>query len=566
MMPPIVSPDAPPGERLVFQRLAEDPDCADWIVLHSLHLAEVRRALEGEVDFVIFIPGAGVLCLEVKSHRTVRCSNGTWYLGGDPPTAKSPFAQAARGMHAILDFLGRKRADVQQVPFWSAVWFTHAAANVPVDTPEWHDWQLLDRHDLRKPASAALMSVMRNARTRFASRFAHFDAASGIPSADTCSRLANQLRPQFELSLTPKQISRERAAERLAFVEEQYDALDLMEQEPRALFTGPAGTGKSFLAIEAARRAAARGGRVLFVCYNRLLGAAMERSVGDAELISASTFHAYMLRTVATPAPDPAPPNWWEQTLPDLALDVLLDGQGSYFDVLIVDEAQDLLSRPAYLDVLDASLIGGLAGGRWLMFGDFERQMLYGEGEDGRPHLRQRCPHFAHPTLGHNCRNTPQIGVAASRLAGLADSAYKGFRRRDDGIRPEFRAYESDEEQEELLAQAVDALKAEHYSNDEIVVLSPYGATSTAARLAEQGWLKLDRFGTRAGKIGYTTIHSFKGLDSAAVIVTDISEVSTAAAESMFYVGLSRASDRLFVLAHKTAMTQMAGILISGRA
>jgi hypothetical protein len=44
--------------------------------------------------------------------------------------------------------------------------------------------------------------------------------------------------------------------------------------------------------------------------------------------------------------------------------------------MLVIDEAQDLL-EDEYLDVLDLLVKGGLAGGRWAFFGDFERQAIY---------------------------------------------------------------------------------------------------------------------------------------------------------------------------------------------
>jgi DNA replication protein DnaC len=557
MIPPLLGPDAPPGERLIFQRLAEDPDCADWLVLHSLHLADVRRALEGEIDFVVIIPGLGVLCLEVKSHHKAdRDVNGIWYLGKDAPTTRSPLEQAAKGMHAVLDYLKRTRLQLENVPVWSAVWFTNAVADLPA-TPEWHSWQLLDRHDLREPVSRSLSAVMVKARSHFSEKFPKFDASSRQPDASLCETLAAKLRPKFELAMTPREISKERAAQRLNFIEEQYEALDLMEHEPRALFTGPAGTGKSFLAAEAARRHAARGDRVLLLCFNRLLGATVTRDFAETSGVQAGTLHSFMLSAASAQVPQDANDDWWSQNLPEQALERLLE-EGVSYDVLILDEAQDVLAKANYLDVLDASVVGGLSGGRWLMFGDFERQMLYGQ-EDGRSLLEGRVPHYSRPRLMHNCRNTPQIGAAASRLAQLPDTAYRGYRRRDDGVTPVYRAYERPEQQQALLDAALDALKADHYGSNEVVVISPRGDQSIASRCAASGSsARLAPYNSRNGRVGYTTVQAFKGLEAPAVIVTDIEAVDSEADRSLLYVALSRASDRLYVFAHKRAMAGLA--------
>jgi hypothetical protein len=563
MIPPLIGPDAVPGERLVYQRLAEDPDCKEWVVLHSLHLAEVRRAVEGEIDFVVIVPKLGVLCLEVKSHRTVdRGIDGLWRLGKDAPTTKSPFVQAARGMHGLLDYLGRKRTDIQQVPFWSGVWFTGASANLP-DTPEWHSWQLLDRQDLRRPISVTLSALLSKARAHLAKSRPWFDPDAQEPAAELCDVLAAQLRPRFELAMTSKEVAKERSAERLAFVQEQYEALDLMEQEPRVLFTGPAGTGKTLLAVEAARRAALRGDKVLLVCYNRLLGASLANALSDLPDSCAQTLHSYMLTRAASLVPESAAAQWWQDELPELALGAVLD-EGVAFDTLVVDEVQDIAANAAYMDVLDASLRGGLGGGRWLMFGDFERQMIYGAA-DGRSELSARCGHFSRPALGHNCRNTPQIGAVATRLAAVPSNAYKGYRRRDDGVAPIFRAYFYQVDQQQLLMAAIEALKAEHYRDEEIVVLSPKAESAAAIAAKDGNPHRLTPAGERGKKIGYSTIQSFKGMDSPAVIITDIEEVDGPSAEALLYVSLSRASDRLYVFARSDSMARLAKLLVEGR-
>jgi superfamily I DNA/RNA helicase len=50
------------------------------------------------------------------------------------------------------------------------------------------------------------------------------------------------------------------------------------------------------------------------------------------------------------------------------------------------------------------------------------------------------------------------------------------------------------------------------------------------------------------GEIGYATIHSFKGLERAVVILIDAGSVDTVETDSLLYVGMSRARARLFVV------------------
>ena len=135
-----------------------------------------------------------------------------------------------------------------------------------------------------------------------------------------------------------------------------------MEQARRVLFTGPAGSGKTFLAREAARRAAARGQSVRLLCFNALLGDSLKAGTADLPQVQASTLHASMLRLTSLEPPASPSDGWWSGMLVDAALGALLDDPGQAADILIVDEAQDLCRHP-YLDVMDLMVEGGLPGG-----------------------------------------------------------------------------------------------------------------------------------------------------------------------------------------------------------
>ncbi|XVQ11401.1 NERD domain-containing protein [Spirillospora sp. CA-255316] len=554
MIPPVPVQKAPPGEQLLFHRLRDDPGTSDWTVLHSLNLARHVRQVEGEADFVVVAPGLGVLCVEVKSHRTARRdADGMWHLGSQPPTQRSPFRQASEQMHSLRTFLSGARVDIRHVPFASAVWFTGASASVHTNSLEWQPWQLLDRHDLRRPVSHILASVLGRARQHLASRSKAFDATLQQPTAAQCREIVSRLRPRFEVTISAADYRQAREQDLQTFLDEQYEALDVMDAERRVLFTGAAGTGKTFLALEAAKRASLEGLSVRFACYNRLLGLWIQRELDGFPGQEAGSLHRMMMGFTGAEPPEGANGSWWSEQLPLLALEALFDREDPA-DVLIVDEIQDLCD-PAYLDVLDLMVKGGLAGGRWLMFGDFERQSIYGTA-DGRKELRERAPTLYERGLYRNCRNTPRIGRTAADVSGLAD-VYRGFRRPDDGIDVTFASYSSPEDQERMLARVLHAFGEEHFQNDEIVVLAPTakGAAFQARDPALRN--RLAKYGTHGRKVGYATVHAYKGLDAPAVIVTDIDAVVGERAASLLYIALSRATDRLAVLAHRDALEQM---------
>jgi hypothetical protein len=55
----------------------------------------------------------------------------------------------------------------------------------------------------------------------------------------------------------------------IQLTEEQYDALDITLENKRVIIQGVAGTGKSLLAIEKARKLMAMNKKILYVCFNK---------------------------------------------------------------------------------------------------------------------------------------------------------------------------------------------------------------------------------------------------------------------------------------------------------
>ena len=377
------------AERRVFELLESDPDTIGWTALHSLGLARRRSGPYGEIDFVVAIPGEGILCLEVKGGR-VSCENGEWRTmdrhGNVAVLRRSPFMQARESMFALRDSViarfGRGSPE-SSCPMGFAVVFPDVVC--PPETPEFERSDVIDAHDLRRPISTSLTGVV-------VKRLRPFQRHSGerYPTRSQLNTILNYLRPDFDLVIA-RFVSLGRTEARLmSLTEEQYDRLDELENNPRCLFEGAAGTGKTLLAIEYARRADAAGAGVLFVCFNRLLGDWLKRQTEGTQ-ISTGTWHQVLKGIIAAGSlreeflaeerrafDSDNLESLFEDIYPfygELALEEL----ETPFDVLVVDEAQDLSNRTTF-DLLNRALRGGLAGGVWAVFGDFTRQALYGSG------------------------------------------------------------------------------------------------------------------------------------------------------------------------------------------
>ena len=571
MIPPRVLPDcSSPGEREIFRRLKDDPETSDWIVLHSLDVAEHVTSIAGEIDFVAIVPGKGVLCVEVKACTSLRRDDGLWYFGrAARPDARGPFKQASTAMHSIRTKLAKKRPDLAKVPFWSAVFFPYVEFSE--ESAEWHRWQVIGSREFRSGSIGTLLSnVLDEARRLLQTRASAlwFNPKSNEPEIQQCLQIAEILRPDFEYFESAGSRSGRLEKELTSYTSEQYGALDAMEANPRVVFVGPAGTGKTLLALEAARRGASAGRKVLLLCFNRLLGKWLEGqlSVPGTGAVT-RTLHQHMLAVSNTGFVENPDQTFWEGDLPALAIESLLEDadETNQFDELVVDEAQDAF-RGEYLDFLDLSLKGGLASGRWRFFGDFERQAIYSAASlPLEEFIGSRCNHAPVYDLRINCRNTPRVAELVHLLGGL-NPPYGKILRPDDGLEPVINYYSNDLEQKSLLLNSVEILSNEGFSNQDIVILSPRADAACSASKVHAHPLS-ERFrpfdGSRGGFIRYCSIHAFKGMESPAVIVTDIERLDASRSTALFYVAVTRVLQRLIVLVHQSAKTDISRTLLS---
>lgn len=571
MIPPDVHPDCTSyGEKEIFLRLKHDPQTKDWTVLHSLDLAHHPTQVEGEADFVVIIPHKGVLCLEVKGTGKIRRdANGTWYYGSDPRgDTRGPFKQASAARFSIRNRLLAKRPDLSRVPVWSGVLLPYV--DFRTDSNEWHPWQVIDGRQFRsRPIGSLLLGMIEAARLHLqGSGAAWFFSTAREPYVDQCEAIVENLRPSFEVHENPRSRTTRLAQELKQFTEEQYTALDAMVGNDRVAFIGPAGTGKTLLALEAARRSAEEGRRILLLCFNRLLGQWLETQVDPLRSrITVGTLHSHMLQVAGVKPNEQV--DFWRERLPNAAINRLLEVATDEFtyDELIIDEAQDLVADP-YLDFLDLSLRGGLAAGRWRLFGDFEKQNLYNPSNLSlKDFLDQRSTGAPIYSLRINCRNTPRIAGHAEILAGLTPG-YRRYLRPDNMIEPEMHYYGSSSQQQELLTKTLDSLYREEVVGDEIVVLSARADADAAARHCRVSpWSdRLKPYENRGkGSVGYCSIHAFKGLEASTVIVTDISRFNTPEDQELLYVAASRALHRLIILAEEPVRPAIRNVMLQRR-
>jgi hypothetical protein len=105
MVPDFIDPSVVVSERRVFACLRSASGSENWTVLHSLGISSDWTGEFAEIDFVVIMPGNGIVCIEVKG-GAVSVHNGVWTTlnrrGEVETLRRSPYRQAQEGMWKLL--------------------------------------------------------------------------------------------------------------------------------------------------------------------------------------------------------------------------------------------------------------------------------------------------------------------------------------------------------------------------------------------------------------------------------------------------------------------------------
>jgi superfamily I DNA and RNA helicase len=161
----------------------------------------------------------------------------------------------------------------------------------------------------------------------------------------------------------------------------------MVSSHPRVEIRGGAGSGKTWLAVEKARRLSAAGKRVALMCYSRGLAEYLNRRVDrlarGQRPAYVGTFHSLGTGWGVLPGSDDDSA-YWETDLPQTMLSLARDRPyAELFDAIVIDEAQDFAESwwPAVLAALRNPEAGEL-----YVFSD-EKQRVFARQVDPRCHL-----------------------------------------------------------------------------------------------------------------------------------------------------------------------------------
>ncbi|WP_113716985.1 NERD domain-containing protein [Arthrobacter dokdonensis] len=534
LIPP--DPDFSEGqlaEKAVWDLLrAELPD--DVVLAHSVQVRNGRA--EHEIDILVLWPGVGLAAIEVKG-GLVTNAGGQWFQSGGPDGKRKlpdPLAQSQGSMHAFKEWLQ------DQLGSHLTSRFVYMAALPYSAVPQ--DWVragnprvlILDQDDCRNPAEL----------------IRHAIESEGGGTGPLAPSFLERIVPRLEGNLDQPDANAagqgELEDQQDQLTERQAVLLAATRSLTRVRFTGGAGSGKTWLALQKARQLCKDGKRVGLFCYNKGLGMYFQLQVAgwkSARPAFIGEFHEYV---VSLGVPEGTGQDYFDVEMPRL-LKELAQGMplGDKFDAIIVDEAQDF--APSWWDALRACLK------------EPDASEIYAFMDDGQDVYRRWDSTAALPDLvpihvDDNLRNTRKIAETFKGFAGD-----KFMPRGSTGLAVR-RVECSPDDAMEVAGDCVDVLIEDGWANNQIALLTTNSRHPIHQEHFDNGTLNeyWREFHANEAEF-YGHVLGFKGLERSVVIlcVDGFRDIERAA--ERLYVGLSRARCLLVVVGDSERLRQAGG-------
>lgn len=527
--------DKLPQEYVVFFQVG-------WILRR-----EEEQAKDGETDFLVCHPDHGYLCIEVKGGGVgFDATTGEWFSVDrhqQKNPINNPISQALKAKYSI-------RSKLNEHPRWRSLALRNVLRGHAVFFPDVGDANALSRPDM-PAALIGSASTLQAPKEWIDGAFTYWgnNAGSLTPIG---RRGVEVIREVFAKSFVVAPLVSSRLADqeerRLVLTTDQLRVLDFLRSHRRVAVSGGAGTGKTVLALEKARRLASEGFKTLLTCYNRQLADHLSSLCSGMINLDVMGFHQLCYRQVerANQASGRDLVAEAKVTYPGKDLyDVQLPNAFAYslevlpdrYDAIVCDEGQDF--REEFWVPLE------------LLLSDYERSPLYVFYDDNQ-NIYARAGTFPirdEPfTLTTNCRNTAPIHLAAYKH-------YKGVPVSPPDIEGDDVQFDAspgrDAQASKINARIVDLVARQGVAAGDITVLiadalrkADYYATLRRLPLPKPTtWLEE---GIRSNNtVLIDTIQRFKGLESPIVILWGLDTIDLTRSEELLYVGVSRAKSLL---------------------
>ena len=527
----------------LFEKLPEA-----FTVIHSVNWIahDTRDGTVGEADFLIAHRDYGVLVLEVKGGEVwmERRGNRTeWYSRsrtGAVHNIGDPCSQAERNRRNLHTWLSQSRVTRKHAyAIFPAIALPDSVVTEDI-RPDCTVHMLLDKHacDDAKTVERQLLAIFKYWQEHADAKNQQFGGQAALDAMIDLVVPTRKLTPRIGDIFERER----RKIEELT--QQQFRVLRQLRRHHRAAIVGGAGTGKTMLAMEKAQQLTDDGLRVLFLCFNRNIVDWLGKRLTD-DNITVATYHSYVGQLQQTTGLNQNRGLQWEDFI-EAAPQMLLDAASvvrqrdpdALFDAIIVDEAQDF-DEAMWIPLPD--LLKDPDDGIFYVFFD-DNQRLYNQIKN----IPMDTPPF---DLVDNCRNTQSIHTAMIPYAVADSESYcDGPEGRPIEVIPVDGKKTAHKEIQRVLHRLVND---EGVKPEDIIILTP----SAEKRSIWKNDTMLGNFVLTWNMqtdmhmaVRVCTIYSFKGLESAVVILTELDKLYPDVAQQLMYVGLSRARNHVVVL------------------
>lgn len=509
------------GEFQIFESLKQLPN--DWYIYHSLNWKDRSkngRITWGEADFVIFNKNYGILVVEVKSGG-ISFKDGKWLQtrldNSEINEMKNPFNQANRSKYKLIDEIDYKLPYGDRCFIDKAVWFPSISndelqkANLPL---EYDSKLILTKESLNNPLQSILSIYNFYNSTRYT-----------MLSRNSENVILETIMPSFNLVPSASNIKDEADYVFYQLTNEQKKVLDFISDQQTVAIQGSAGTGKTFIAVEQAKRLSSDK-KILFLCFNKFLYYHLDNKC-KLNNVDYYNLHTFLSKNSSD---DISTNEKCLKALKSIDFANTLD-----YQAIIIDEAQDINDKI----LIEFYEICKRLNYNLYLFYD-KNQMLF---QNKLPKCLEEFD--CKLTLTKNCRNTLKIVQTINSVFNINTQA-NGFS--VSGVMPTF--YFVDTDIQNKLRLIINDYLNDGFDQKDITILTLSTEDESCLNgITQIGNYKINHESNEDG-IFFTTSKKFKGLESNIIIVIDFDAKQYSDYEYMknLYVSLSRARQRLSLI------------------
>lgn len=523
--------EVPYSEIRVYDLLASLGE--NFTIFHSVQWVKRGNKWKSawkENDFLILNRNLGALVLEVKG-GDIKCQGGVFHQINtetgeisvlDPNKKKDPLSQAIDGIYHYRKLIDNIAPDLSdRFPIEAAAWFSTCTIKDKIDQFPLKYREVSGAVFGDEDFSAGKQAIY--------NVFDFYSNRNKVNITDEeYERIIDSIAKDFELITAPGVRKGELDRAFLKLTNEQTGLLDYISEQKNATIQGVAGTGKTLIAKEAARRFGADGRQVLFLCFNRFLFAYLQKTFPYPN-VTYYNIHTFISKY--RPGADTSSSAKRASELQNIDWDDL-----EYNDV-IIDEAQDFLNE----EVIYFKDYTELKEGHFFAF--YDKNQILTTKEVPEWIRNSECKLL----LTKNCRNTYEIAMTSYNVIDITlDKKVMMINGEQTSI--SFFKGSHISGMTKLLKQLTDDKQGYEYSD--IVILSLKSEKdSIMNEVTKISGIPITRERTNSS-VMFTTASKFKGLESRVIIIVDIDENSFTDEERkrLFYVACSRATQRLALI------------------